>query len=112
MQVLHVVLDAHEVVPHAQYDDDDIGYAVPGGAELCSRQTSQQQQAASSCFVREGESAAEREFVLVLYGYNLLRLVKLILRDTRKSIISNRITNTIESIAECQSDKRSFEQSQ
>ena len=58
MQVLHVVLDAHEVVPHAQYDDDDIGYAVPGGAELCSRQTSQQQQAASSCFVREGESAA------------------------------------------------------
>ena len=41
-----------------------------------------------------------------------LRLVKLILRDTRKSIISNRITNTIESIAECQSDKRSFEQSQ
>ena len=96
MQVLHVVLDAHEVVPHAQYDDDDIGYAVP---ELCTRQTSQQQQAASSCFVREGESAAEREFVLVLYGYNLLRLVKLILRDTRKSImksiISNCITNTI-----------------
>ena len=92
MHVLHVVLDAHEVVPHAQYDDDDIGYAVP---ELCSRQTSQQQQAASSCFVREGESAAEREFVLVLYGYNLLRLVKLILRDTMKSIISNCITNTI-----------------
>ena len=92
MQVLHVVLDAHEVVPHAQYDDDDIGYAVP---ELCSRQTSQQQLAAISCFVREGESAAEREFVLVLYGYNLLRLVKLILRDTMKSIISNCITNTI-----------------
>ena len=53
--------------------------------------------------MREGESAAEREFVLVLYGYNLLRLVKLILRDTRKSImrdtmksiISNCITNTI-----------------
>ena len=85
MQVLHVVLDAHEVVPHAQYDDDDIGYAVPGGAELCSRQTSQQQQAASSCFVRVGESAAGREFVLVLYG----------MRDTMKSIISNRITNTI-----------------
>ena len=59
----------------------------------------------------EGDSAAEREFVLVLHSYNL-RLVKLILRDTRKSIISNRITNTIESIAECQSDKRSFEQSQ
>ena len=100
MHVLHVVLGAHEVVLHAQYDDDDIGYAVP---ELCSRQASQQQQAASSCFVREGESAAEREFVLVLYGYNLLRLVKLILRDTRKSImrdtmksiISNCITNTI-----------------
>ena len=92
MHVLHVVLDAHEVVLHGQYDDDDIGYAVP---ELCSRQTSQQQQAASSCFVREGESAAEREFVLVLYGYNLLRLVKLILRDTMKSIISNCITNTI-----------------
>ena len=46
VQVLHVVLDAHEVVPHAQYDDDDIGYAVP---ELCSQQTSQQQQAVSSC---------------------------------------------------------------
>ena len=59
------------------------------------QQTSQQQLTASSCFVREGESAAEREFVLVLYGYNLLRLVKLILRDTMKSIISNCITNTI-----------------
>ena len=30
----------------------------------CAEQTSQQQLAAISCFVREGESAAEREFVL------------------------------------------------
>ena len=56
MQVLHVVLDAHEVVPHAQYDDDDIGYAVP---ELCrGAAVVADKPAASSCFVREGENAA------------------------------------------------------
>ena len=32
VQLLHRVLDAHEVLPDTQYDDDDIGYAVP---ELC-----------------------------------------------------------------------------
>ena len=83
MHVLHVVLDAHEVVPHAQYDDDDIGYAVP---ELCSRQTSQQQQAASSCFVREGESAAERELMLVLHSYNLSKSNNLISWGTQGNL--------------------------
>ena len=53
MQVLHHVLDAHEVLPDAQYDDDDIGYAVP---ELC--RGAADKPAASSCFVWEGETAA------------------------------------------------------
>ena len=55
MQVPHDVLEAHEVQPDAQYHDDDIGYAVPECAAAVTDKP-----AASSCFVREGESAAER----------------------------------------------------
>ena len=46
MQVLHVVLDAHEVVPHAQYDDDDIGYGVPERSCVADRQASSSKQQA------------------------------------------------------------------
>ena len=99
MQVLRDVLDAHEVLPDAQYDDDDIGYAVP---ELC-RTDKPAAASSNQLFCKGGRECCWREFVLVLYSYNLLRLVKLILRDTRKSImrdtmksiISNCITNTI-----------------
>ena len=54
MQVPRDVLEAHEVLLDAQYDDDDIGYAVPE----CAAAVTDKPAAASSCFVMEGESAA------------------------------------------------------
>ena len=62
MLLLRDVLDAHEVLLDAQYDDDDIGYAVP---ELCR---TDKPAAANSkqLFCEGGRECCWRELVSVL----------------------------------------------
>ena len=83
MQVLHDVLDAHEVLPDAQYDDDDIGYAVP---ELCRGAADKPAESSHQLFCEGGRDCCWRELVSVLHSFNLSKSNNLISWGTQGNL--------------------------
>ena len=107
MQVPHDVLDAHEEVLDTQYDDDDIGYAVPELCSRCNRQASSKQQASKQLFCNGGRECCWRELVLVLHSYILSKSTNLLSWGTQgylKSVTLPVVLITIPFQSQCCDD--------